>query len=134
MMIRVNSQIFTNSLYIWFFKFFIKTAIIGKAIFRKIEKIMYRVNLKDPEIQPSYHFCNFPSKMADLRWNPNFLNVAKFSLSQSGKGWVKSGWNMGQIWVKSGWNLGQIWVKYGSDIIWVKNFDKNFIKFLGRCN
>ena len=45
MVARVNSQIFTNSSYIWFLKFCMKIAIIGMAIFRKIVKIIYKANL-----------------------------------------------------------------------------------------
>ena len=59
MITRADSRIFTSSPYTGFLKFLTKIAIIDLTDFRKIPKIICRVNSKNPGIVTSYHFCDF---------------------------------------------------------------------------
>ena len=56
--------------------------IIGMVIFnKKLGKSYIGWVRKNPGIHPSYHFCDFRSKMAYLGYKLKFWNFPEFSLS-----------------------------------------------------
>ena len=60
-----------------------KIAIIGMAISGKLRKSYIAWIYKNPGIHPSYKFCDFTSKMADLGRKLKFWNFSEFGLSIS---------------------------------------------------
>ena len=58
---------------------------MGMAIFRKIAKIIYRVNSQNPGIYPNYNYCDFSSKIKTLGLK---LKVWKFLGIQSIATWT----------------------------------------------
>ena len=66
---------------IWFLSFFTNKPLSEWPFSVKLRKSYIGWIRKNPGIQTSYHYIEFPSKMANLGWKLNFRNFSVFSLA-----------------------------------------------------
>ena len=86
MITGLNFQNFTNSSYIWYdFRDFPENDHSDNGYFREISKILPKNHIgrirKDTKTHPSFHSCNFPSKMKILKFLGIQPNHAHFSIN-----------------------------------------------------